>query len=92
MVILYFRFLKNFRLSSLLSSFLYILNLLDLPDGVRSTHIPPILQLAATLNLLGGGGYQRQVGADWVAPMGQSTVSEVTRKVIKKWNPYYAHF
>lgn len=74
--------MKNFRLTK--EAFLQVLRLLDLPSGVRSTHVPPILQLAATLNVLGGGGYQRQVGADWAAPMGQSTVSEISVAVIKK--------
>lgn len=61
-----------------------VLRLLDLPSGLRSTYIPPMLQLAATLNILGGGAYQRQVGSDWAAPMGQSTIAEITSKVIKR--------
>lgn len=65
-------------------TFLYILPLLDLSAGMRSTHIPPILRLAVTLNFLGGGGYQRQVGADWSAPMGQSTVCEVISLTLKQ--------
>ncbi|XP_055844508.1 putative nuclease HARBI1 [Episyrphus balteatus] len=76
------KFLKNFRVTK--ETFLSILDLLELPVGVRSTYIPPILQLAATLNFLGGGAYQRQVGADWSAPMGQSTVCEVITSTLRK--------
>ncbi|XP_055908804.1 putative nuclease HARBI1 [Eupeodes corollae] len=76
------KFLKNFRLTK--ETFLHILHLLELPSGIRSTHISPILQLAITLNFLGGGAYQRQVGADWSAPIAQSTVCEVISSTLKK--------
>lgn len=76
------KFLKNFRISK--DTFLSILHILDLPTGIRSTHITPDLQLAVTLNFLGSGGYQRQVGADWSAPMGQSTICEVTTSTLRQ--------
>lgn len=65
-------------------AFTYLLNALNFPSGIRATHIRPIHQLALTLNILGGGSYQRQVGADWSIPLGQSTVSKISSAVIDK--------
>ncbi|XP_058840877.1 putative nuclease HARBI1 [Topomyia yanbarensis] len=75
-------FLRRYRVNK--EVFVYLHTQLHLPNGARCTFIPPILQLATTLQLLGGGSYQWQVGVDFVAPMSQSTVHYVTTSVIKE--------
>lgn len=65
-------------------AFKYVLEDLKLESGQRSTFIPPILKLATTLEILGGGSYQWQTGVDFVAPMAHSTVSIVTQTVIQE--------
>lgn len=56
-----------------------------------STSISPILQLAATLNLLASGSFQHNVGNDFLIGVAQSTlckiVSNVTAEIQRKLCP-----
>ncbi|XP_067636049.1 putative nuclease HARBI1 [Eurosta solidaginis] len=72
-------FLKRFRLSK--EAFQFILHALNLKQSDAKA-VPPVLQLAATLSLLGSGGYQHCVGSDYLVGMCQSTVSKITSHVI----------
>ncbi|XP_067630128.1 putative nuclease HARBI1 isoform X1 [Eurosta solidaginis] len=71
------QFQTKYRLTK--EIFMEILREINLREGVRSTYIPPILRLAATLEILAGGGYQWQTGG---APMGHSTLSKVFRSTL----------
>ncbi|XP_067647097.1 putative nuclease HARBI1 isoform X2 [Eurosta solidaginis] len=62
--------------------FMEVLREINLREGVRSPYIPPILRLAATLEILAGGGYQWQTGGAHTAPMGHSTLSKVYRSTL----------
>lgn len=68
-------FVKNFRLNK--EAFMYVLNNIkdDLKPAERSTAIPPLLKLAATLKFLGQGGYQHQIGQDRLLGFSQPSVS-----------------
>ncbi|XP_050339505.1 putative nuclease HARBI1 [Bactrocera neohumeralis] len=50
---------------------------------LRSSTIPAVLQLAATLRFVAEGPYQRSVGNDANISMARSTISEVLTRVIK---------
>lgn len=73
------RFIKRFRLSK--EAFKYVLGEINV-SGQISSSIPVVLKLACTLSLLGGGGYQQQVGNDFLIGMAQSTISTVVSKVV----------
>ncbi|XP_054746664.1 putative nuclease HARBI1 [Anastrepha obliqua] len=62
--------------------FMYVLCEINLREGLRSTYIPPILRLAATLEILAGGGYQWQTGGAHTAAMGHSTLSKIFRSTL----------
>ncbi|XP_065356427.1 putative nuclease HARBI1 [Calliphora vicina] len=49
-----------------------------------STSVPPILQLAATLNLLASGSFQHNAGNDFLIGLAQSTMCKVVKKVTKE--------
>lgn len=49
-----------------------------------STAVPPKLQLAAALTLLASGGFQHNVGNDYLVGMCQSTVNKCANGVIKE--------
>lgn len=46
-----------------------------------STSVPPILQLAATLNLLASGSFQHNAGNDFLLGLAQSTMCKVVQSV-----------
>lgn len=54
----------------------------DLTRTTRSTSIPNILKIAATLRFCAQGSYQKSVGQDFLVGMSQSTVSSVLGEVI----------
>ncbi|XP_046810773.1 uncharacterized protein LOC124420750 [Lucilia cuprina] len=68
-------FVKNFRLNKV--SFMYVFNSIkdDLKAAQRSTSIPSMLKLAATLKFLAQGGYQHQIGQDRFLGISQSSIS-----------------
>ena len=49
-----------------------------------SAGVPPVLQLTATLSLLGSGGFQHSVGYDYLVGMSQSTISKIASNVLKE--------
>ncbi|XP_067616097.1 putative nuclease HARBI1 [Eurosta solidaginis] len=86
-------FLKQFRLSK--EAFQFVLHALNLKQSDAKA-VPPVLQLPATLSLLGSGGYQHCVGSDYLVGMSQSTVQKITSQVIlemeNKLCPQYIQF
>ena len=52
-------------------------------SGPRVTFVSPIIKLAASLNIFGGGRYRRQAGAGWSVTLGQSTVSRILREIME---------
>ncbi|XP_036343884.1 putative nuclease HARBI1 [Rhagoletis pomonella] len=86
-------FLKRFRLTK--EAFTYVLEKLNLRQSDAKT-VPPILQLAGTLSLLASGGYQHNIGSDYLVGMGQSTVSKVVSRVVlemeRKMCPEFIRF
>lgn len=88
--------MKNFRLSK--NAFMYVLNSIsnDLKAPQRSTAVPPILKLAATLKFLAQGGYQHQIGQDRLLGMSQSYISiclsEVCESIQKNLCPKHIVF
>ncbi|XP_036317882.1 putative nuclease HARBI1 [Rhagoletis pomonella] len=75
-------FVKRFRLSR--EAFCYVLRITADNKGSRSTYIPPILRLCATLEVLGGGGYQWLTGNDSRVSVAQSTLSGIVTETIRK--------
>ncbi|XP_053948572.1 putative nuclease HARBI1 [Anastrepha ludens] len=61
---------------------MYVLSEINLREGLRSTYIPPILRLAATLEILAGCGYQWQTGGAHTAAMGHSTLPKIFRSTL----------
>ncbi|XP_053953020.1 uncharacterized protein LOC128859902 [Anastrepha ludens] len=61
---------------------MYVLCEINLRKGLRSTYIPLILRLAATLEISVGGGYQWQTGGAHTAAMGHSTLSKIFRSTL----------
>lgn len=49
----------------------------------RITGIPPIIQLATTLNVLASGSYQINVGSHKALSIAQTTVSKIFRNTLK---------
>ncbi|XP_049301932.1 putative nuclease HARBI1 [Bactrocera dorsalis] len=76
-------FVQNFRLSK--ESFKYVLDSIsgELKTPRRSTGIPEIVKLAATLKFLAQGGYQQQIGQDHHTGLAQQTVSRCMFEVCK---------
>lgn len=72
------RFKRRFRLSK--EAFSYVLSAINVP-GHMSTSVTPILQLAATLNLLASGSFQHNVGNDFLLGLAQSTVCKIVRNI-----------
>lgn len=72
------RFKRRFRLSK--EAFSYVLSAINVP-GIMSTSVTPILQLAATLNLLASGSFQHNVGNDFLLGLAQSTVCKIVRNI-----------
>lgn len=68
--------MKRFRLNK--EAFNYVLSKIHF-NGNLSTAVPPILQLSATLSLLGSGGFQHTVGNDYLVGLCQSAVCKITR-------------
>lgn len=60
------------------------MNKINLSEGYRRTFIPPVLKLCATLELLGGGGYQWQTANDHTIIMAKSTLSQIFDEVLLK--------
>jgi len=79
--LLYFSFIKNFRLSK--DAFSYVLNEIrgDLKTSRRSFSISPETKLATALKFLGQGGYQHQIGQDRNTGLAQPTVSVCLKEV-----------
>ncbi|XP_036325552.1 putative nuclease HARBI1 isoform X1 [Rhagoletis pomonella] len=72
-------FIKRFRLNK--EAFQHVLKKIDfLSHDTKAA--PPVLQLAASLSLLGSGSYQHTVGSDYLIGMCQSTVSKLTSHVL----------
>lgn len=46
-----------------------------------STSVSPILQLAATLNLLASGSFQHNVGNDFLLGLAQSTICKIVANI-----------
>lgn len=74
------RFQQNFRLNK--DSFLMVLNSISI-NTIRSSAVPPILQLATTLNILASGGYQSNIGNNRFLSMAQTTVSKVFKNTLQ---------
>lgn len=76
-----FSFIKNFRLNK--DAFMYVFNSIKnhLSSPHRSTAIPPLLKLAATLKFLGQGGYQHQIGQDRLLGISQQSISSCITEV-----------
>ncbi|XP_067616529.1 putative nuclease HARBI1 isoform X2 [Eurosta solidaginis] len=72
-------FLKRFPLTK--DAFSYLLEKLNLKQADAKA-VPPFFQLAVTLSLLASGGYQHNVGSDYLVGMCQSTVSKLTSYVV----------
>lgn len=77
-----FSFRKNFRLSK--ASFLTVYNDLAgrFPVPLRDTFVRPILRLSLVLRFLAHGDYQVSVGNNIVAPVAQSTVSNILKEML----------
>lgn len=58
--------------------------MVNLKRNVRNTGIPPILQLAVTLNIFASGGYQINVGSSKLTSMSQSQVSKILCNTLKR--------
>ncbi|XP_017492902.1 PREDICTED: putative nuclease HARBI1, partial [Rhagoletis zephyria] len=74
-------FKKRFRLSK--PAFEYVLSELEF-EGHMSTSVPSVLQLAATLSLLGSGSFQHVIGQDYLIGMAQSTMSKTIKYVLQE--------
>lgn len=79
-------FVKNFRLNK--ASFMYVYNSIkdDMKHPKRSTSIPPLLKLAATLKFLAQGGYQHQIGQDRFLGISQQSISSCITEVCNSIN------
>lgn len=64
-------------------AFMFVLEGINWSNTIRRTAIPPILKLAATLELLAKGSYQDVLGNDFVLGMAQSTISKVFSEVLE---------
>jgi len=75
-----FSFIKNFRLSK--EAISYVLNEISGDISPRRSHgFTAVTKLAATLKVLGQGGYQHQIGQDCNTGLAQSTVSSTLSEV-----------
>ncbi|XP_055849667.1 putative nuclease HARBI1 [Episyrphus balteatus] len=74
-------FIQRFRLNK--EAFRYVLEKLKLPYKTANA-VPPILQLACTLSLLGSGGYHKKIGSDYLFPLAQSTMSKASSITLEK--------
>ena len=80
---MFFSFIQNFRLSK--DAFKYVLDSItpELSISRKSTSIPPIIKLTATLKILGQGGYQHQIGQDNNFGLSQQSMSRCFLEVCK---------
>lgn len=63
-------------------AFKCILDSTSFPAISRCTAVPPVLKLAATLNLLASGSYQLNVGGSFLFGMAQPTISTIFNETI----------
>lgn len=63
-------------------AFIYVLNNIGSElNTTKSSAIPPIIKLAATLKFLGQGGYQHQIGQDHYLAISQPAMSRCLAEV-----------
>lgn len=79
LIFLFYRFVKRFRLSK--EAYNYVLEEIEF-NGVISTSVQPKIQLAAALSLLASGGFQHNVGNDFIIGVSQSAISRILQKFI----------
>ncbi|XP_065366236.1 putative nuclease HARBI1 [Calliphora vicina] len=80
------KFVSYFRLNK--SAFKYVLDMIEpkLKESKRTSAVPNILKLAATMRILAEGSYQKGAGNDYNVGLSQSSVSKVFKECINAMN------